>query len=333
MTTPQSSSLLVTGAAGFIGYHTAKALLERGESVVGVDNLNLYYDPKLKEARLQDLCSFPHFSFVRLDISDHKSMQQFWQAQGGFTRVIHLAAQAGVRHSLQDPFSYITSNIMGFMVILELCRYQDNLEHLIYASTSSIYGANQLLPFEESQRTDTPLSLYAATKSSNELMAQSYYHLYRMPIMGLRFFTVYGPWGRPDMSAFKFTQAILNDEPIEIFNHGKMRRDYTYIDDIVQGTLQALDRSYLSRPGRTRHPIYNLGNNLSEKLVDFIEILEKALGKTAQKVYLPHQPGDIIETCADIKNAHIDLGFAPATPIEIGIPRFVEWYQSYYQRS
>lgn len=326
------SSLLVTGAAGFIGYHTAKALLEREEAVVGIDNLNSYYDPKLKEARLDDLRRFPNFSFVHLDISDNKAMQQFWKAHGGFTRVIHLAAQAGVRYSLQDPFPYVTSNVMGFMVILELCRYQDNLEHLVYASTSSIYGANQVLPFEENQRTDTPLSLYAATKRSNELMAQSYYHLYQMPIMGLRFFTVYGPWGRPDMSAFKFTNAILSDKPIEIFNNGAMRRDYTYIDDIVQGTLRALDRFYLSKPGQVHHPLYNLGNNLSEKLTDFIEILEKTLGKTAQKVYLPHQPGDVIETCADIKRAHIDLSFTPATPIEVGIPRFVEWYRSYYQR-
>jgi UDP-glucuronate 4-epimerase len=331
--TTTSSSLLVTGAAGFIGYHTSKALLERGESVVGIDNLNNYYDPKLKEARLQDLRTYPHFSFVHLDVSDYKTMQQFWQRYGGFSRIIHLAAQAGVRYSLQDPFPYVTSNVMGFMVILELCRHQNNLQHLVYASTSSIYGANTVLPFEETQRADHPLSLYAATKRSNELMAQSYYHLYQMPIMGLRFFTVYGPWGRPDMSAFKFTRAILRDEPIEIFNNGEMRRDYTYIDDIVQGTLQALDHPHLSRPGQAHHPLYNLGNNRSEKLMDFIVTLEKTLGKTAQKIYLPHQQGDVVETYADIKRAQTELGFTPMIPIEVGIPRFVDWYQSYYHGS
>ncbi|MEI8295162.1 MAG: NAD-dependent epimerase/dehydratase family protein [Alphaproteobacteria bacterium] len=325
-----ASPILVTGAAGFIGYHTSKALLERGESVVGIDNLNSYYDPKLKEARLQALREFPHFSFTKLDVSDYPAMQQFWKHHDGFRQVIHLAAQAGVRYSLQDPFPYITSNVMGFMVILELCRHQDNLQHLIYASTSSIYGANTVLPFEESQRADTPLSLYAATKRSNELMAQSYYHLYQMPIMGLRFFTVYGPWGRPDMSAFKFTHAILNDEPIEIFNNGQMRRDYTYIDDIVQGTLRGLDRPHLSQPGQTHHPIYNLGAQVPEKLMDFIATLEKTLGLTAKKIYLPHQPGDVLETYADITRAQTDLGFQPTTPIDVGIQNFVNWYQSYY---
>lgn len=325
-----NTPILVTGAAGFIGYHVSKALLDRGERVVGVDNLNNYYDPQLKKARLGGLASHPHFTFYQLDVGHSAAMEIFWQDHGGFQRIIHLAAQAGVRYSLENPFPYIQSNITGFLVLLELARQQDKMEHFIYASTSSVYGGNTTLPFEETQRVDHPLSLYAVTKRANELMAQSYYHLYQLPLMGLRFFTVYGPWGRPDMSLFKFVQAITGKKAIPVFNHGDMRRDFTYVDDIVQGTVNALDRPHLSGPGQASHPLYNLGNNRSEKLMDFISILEKSLGLTAEKTFLPHQQGDVVETCADIKRAQRDLDFLPKTPIEVGVPHFVRWYKSYY---
>lgn len=323
--------VLVTGAAGFIGYHVSKALLDRGENVVGIDSLNAYYDPQLKKARLDLLTPNPRFTFHHLDISQRESMEECWKVYGGFRRIIHLAAQAGVRYSLENPFPYVQSNITGFLVLLELVKYQDTIEHFVYASTSSVYGGNTKLPFDESQHVDHPLSLYAVTKRANELMAQAYYHLYQIPLLGLRFFTVYGPWGRPDMSLFKFVRAILEDKPIPIFNHGNMRRDFTYIDDIVQGTLNALDRPYLSKPGQDAHPLYNLGNNKSEELMDFIAILEKTLGKTAQKTFLPRQQGDVVETYANIEKSKKDLNFFPKTPITVGVPRFIEWYQSYYR--
>lgn len=328
--TATKDPVFVTGVAGFIGFHVAQALLARGESVVGIDNMNSYYDIRLKKARLEILQSDPRFSFAQIDLSHRDDMEKFWHQHGGFQRVIHLAAQAGVRYSIQDPFPYVTSNVMGFMVMLELIRHQKDVKHFIYASTSSVYGTNTDLPFHESQRTDTPVSLYAATKRSNELMAQSYYHLYQLPILGLRFFTVYGPWGRPDMSIFKFTRAILKGQPIEVFNQGQMRRDYTYIDDIVQGVLNALDRPHLSHPGQHHHPIYNLGNQRSEKLTDFIQVLETSLGQTAEKIYLPQQQGDICETYADIGKAHEDLNFSPQTPISEGVPKFVDWYRMHW---
>jgi UDP-glucuronate 4-epimerase len=322
--------ILVTGAAGFIGFHTCLRLLKDGKVVVAVDNMNPYYDVKLKEDRLQQLQAYPNFHFHNTDISDREAMVRVWQAHAPIHHVIHLAAQAGVRYSLVDPYPYITSNIMGFMVILELCRYQPGFQHLVYASTSSVYGTNKEMPFTETQRTDSPMSLYAATKRSNELMAQSYHYLYELPVTGLRFFTVYGPWGRPDMAAFKFMKAMLAGEPIDVYNHGKMARDYTYIDDIVGGILGAL-----THPPKTEkdqlHPVYNLGNNHSESLMDFIEILEKAMNITAMKNFMPLQDGDVPVTSADISAAIRDFNYAPSTRIAEGIPRLVAWYKDYNQ--
>jgi len=323
-----SSPIIVTGAAGFIGFHTALTLLKKGNTVVGIDNLNSYYDVKLKEDRLKQLKEFPNFHFHQVDISNYQEMKTVWDKYAPILKVIHLAAQAGVRFSLIDPFPYVTSNIMGFLVILELCRYQPGFQHLVYASTSSVYGTNKEIPFSEDQRTDSPMSLYAATKRSNELMAQSYHHLYGLPITGLRFFTVYGPWGRPDMSAFKFIKAMLNKEPIDVYNNGKMGRDYTYIDDIVAGILGAL--AHIPQVTKDQHhPVYNLGNNRSENLMNFIETLEKTLNIMATKNFLPLQKGDVPFTAADISAAQRDFGYTPSTPIEIGIPRFVAWYKEY----
>jgi len=319
---------MVTGTAGFIGFHTALALLKKGKTVIGVDNLNPYYSVKLKEDRLRLLQAYPNFHFHKVDLSDQEAMARIWQSHAPILQVIHLGAQAGVRFSLVDPFPYITSNIMGFMVILELCRHQPNFQHLVYASTSSVYGTNKEIPFREDQRVDSPMSLYAATKRSNELMAQSYHHLYALPVTGLRFFTVYGPWGRPDMSAFKFMKAMLAGEPIDIYNHGKMARDYTYIDDIVAGILGAL----IHPPKSTKdqlHPIYNLGNNHSESLMDFIETLEKELNITAMKNFLPLQDGDVPATAADISAAARDFGYSPSTRISEGVARLVAWYKEY----
>lgn len=320
--------IMVTGTAGFIGFHTALSLLKQGKTVLGIDNLNPYYDVTLKHDRLKQLYQYPNFHFHEVDISNREAMEQIWQDHAPIHEVIHLAAQAGVRYSLLDPYPYITSNIMGFMVVLELCRHQPNFKHLVYASTSSVYGTNKEMPFTESQRTDSPMSLYAATKKSNELMAQSYYHLYNLPLTGLRFFTVYGPWGRPDMSAYKFIKAILAGESIDVYNNGKMARDYTYIDDIVAGILGALSHVPEYKQGQ-QHPIYNLGNNKKESLMDFIGILEQTMNVTAKKNYLPLQDGDVPETVADISAASRDFGYKPTTPIHVGLPRLVAWYKEY----
>jgi UDP-glucuronate 4-epimerase len=324
--------IMVTGAAGFIGFSTSLSLLNKGKTVVGIDNLNPYYDVNLKKDRLKQLQVFPNFHFHEVDISNREAMKLIWQTHAPIHHVVHLAAQAGVRYSLIDPFPYIISNIMGFMVILELCRYQPGFEHLVYASTSSVYGTNKEMPFSEEQRTDSPMSLYAATKRSNELMAQSYAHLYALPATGLRFFTVYGPWGRPDMSAFKFMKAMLANQPIDVYNHGKMSRDYTYIDDIVAGILGALNHKPTIVKGQL-HPVYNIGNNRQESLMDFIEMIEKSLGITAIKNFLPLQDGDVPETAADISHACQDFGYNPSTPISVGIPRFVGWYRDYHEKT
>lgn len=323
-----TSPIMVTGAAGFIGFHTALTLLKQGKAVVGVDNMNPYYSVMLKEDRLKLLKEYPCFSFHQVDISNREDMKRVWDTHAPIHQVIHLAAQAGVRYSLVDPYPYITSNIMGFMVILELCRYQAGFQRLVYASTSSVYGTNREMPFSETQRTDSPMSLYAATKRSNELMAQSYHYLYHLPVTGLRFFTVYGPWGRPDMSAFRFMKAMLAGEPIDVYNHGKMARDYTYIDDIVNGILGALGHQPKVAPDQL-HPVYNLGNHHSESLMDFIGVLEKSLNMTAIKNFLPMQEGDVPATAADISAAIRDFGFSPSTRIEEGIPLLVAWYKSY----
>lgn len=321
--------IMVTGAAGFIGFHTALSLLKEGKTVIGVDNLTPYYNVNLKKDRLKQLQSYSTFHFHEVDISNREAMEKIWQTYAPIFQVVHLAAQAGVRYSLIDPYPYITSNVMGFMVILELCRHQPNFKHLVYASTSSVYGTNKEMPFSEDQRTDSPMSLYAATKRSNELMAQSYHHLYALPVTGLRFFTVYGPWGRPDMSAFKFMDAMLTGKPIDVYNHGKMARDYTYIDDIVSGILGALNHPPQT-PKDQLHPVYNLGNDRSESLMDFIGLLEKALNITAIKNFLPLQDGDVPATAANIQAAKRAFGFAPSTPIEVGIPRLVAWYKEYH---
>jgi len=320
--------VMVTGAAGFIGFHTALSLLNQGKTVVGVDNMNPYYNVQLKEDRLKQLQVYPNFHFHKMDISDRDGMKHIWDAHAPIHHVIHLAAQAGVRYSLIDPFPYITSNIMGFMVILELCRHQPGFQHLVYASTSSVYGTNKEMPFVETQRTDSPISLYAATKRSNELMAQSYHYLYHLPVTGLRFFTVYGPWGRPDMSAFKFIKAMLAGESIDVYNHGQMARDYTYIDDIVSGILGALN--HLPKTANDQlHPVYNLGNHHSESLMDFIQVLEDTLGIKAVKNFLPLQDGDVPATSADISAATRDFGYAPSMRIRDGIPLLVSWYRQY----
>ena len=323
-------TVLVTGAAGFIGYHVANALLARGERVVGVDNLNDYYDVTLKHARLARLETQANFTFRRVDIADQAAVDAMAVADGPFSGVVHLAAQAGVRYSLENPMAYIRSNIVGQTVILEMCRHMDGLEHLVYASSSSVYGGNTKLPFAVEDRVDAPVSLYAATKRADELIAHSYAHLYRLPSTGLRFFTVYGPWGRPDMAAYLFVQAILAGQPIKVFNNGNMSRDFTYIDDIVDGVVRVLDRPPGESKSTPPHNLYNIGNNQPEALLDFIAVLEAALGRTAEKDLLPLQPGDVPETFADISAISRDTGFAPATPIADGVPKFVAWYRDYH---
>jgi UDP-glucuronate 4-epimerase len=320
--------VLLTGAAGFIGYHVAEALLARGDTVVGVDNLNAYYEVSLKQARLAQLTSKPGFSFVRADISDREAMASVASAHPDVTHVVHLAAQAGVRYSLQDPYTYIMSNVMGQVVLLELARGFKKLEHFVYASSSSVYGGNTKLPFSIDDETEKPNSLYAATKKADELIGHTYAHLYAIPSTGLRFFTVYGPWGRPDMAAFLFTNAILKGEPIRVFNHGEMWRDFTYIDDIVAGVLAAVAHKPSGKPP---HAVYNLGNHKSEKLTDFIATIETALGRKAEYRFEPMQAGDVEKTYADIDASRRDLGFEPRVPISEGIPRFVKWYQDYYR--
>jgi UDP-glucuronate 4-epimerase len=331
---------LVTGAAGFIGYHVAERLLARGDEVVGLDNLNSYYDPALKQARLDRLRRHPAFRFARLELADRSDMEHLFRSER-FPRVIHLAAQAGVRYSVTHPHSYIESNLVGFLHVLEGCRHY-GAEHLTYASTSSVYGMNTSMPFSVHQGVDHPVSLYAATKKANELMAHSYAHLYRLPTTGLRFFTVYGPWGRPDMALFLFTRAILEGRPIDIFNHGKMRRDFTYIDDIAEGVVRVSDRAAAPDdawsgdhpdPATSSAPyrVYNIGNSEPAQLMDFIAALERALGRTAEKNYLAMQPGDVPATAADVAELVRDVGFKPGTTIESGVARFVEWYREYHR--
>ncbi|WP_072392328.1 NAD-dependent epimerase [Hyphomicrobium sp. CS1GBMeth3] len=331
--------VLVTGAAGFIGAATAQALLSRGDTVVGLDNLNAYYDVSLKRARLALLEGQPNFQFIKCDLKDRADMEEVFAVHKP-ERVVHLAAQAGVRYGLENPHSYVDSNLTGFLHILEGCRQHD-IAHLVYASSSSVYGGNTNMPFSVHDNVDHPLSLYAATKKANELLAHSYSHLYGLPTTGLRFFTVYGPWGRPDMSLFLFTRRILAGEPIEVFNYGQHARDFTYIDDIVEGVVRTLDRIAQPDPawsgddpdpGTSNAPyrLYNIGNNRPVELMDLIATLETALGRKAEKVMAPLQPGDVPRTCADIDALVADIGFQPKTPIEDGVQRFVAWYKGYY---
>ena len=320
-------TILITGAAGFIGSALSLALLERGENVVGIDNLNNYYDTALKEARLARHKQHANFTFEKLDISDRDGILALAKRHSGIRGIVNLAAQAGVRHSLVDPYIYVQSNVMGQVVMLELARRLYGLKHYVYASSSSVYGGNTELPFSTAQPVEKPNSLYAATKRSDELIGYAYAHLYGIPSTGLRFFTVYGPWGRPDMAPMLFTRAILAGEPISVFNHGEMWRDFTFIDDIVNGIVRALDRPPAQMPP---HALYNLGNHKSEKLLDFIGVLESALGRKAHMKFEPMQAGDVASTYADIEASRNDLGFEPSTPISVGIPKFIEWYRRYY---
>ena len=319
-------SILVTGAAGFIGFHVARMFLDRGERVVGIDNLNDYYDVSLKEARLARLREYHNFSFAKLDIADRDQIFDLVESHPDLRDVIHLAAQAGVRYSLQDPFCYIDANVMGTLVMLEAVRRVRGLRGMVYASSSSVYGANTKQPFSVGDPVEHPVSLYGATKRSCELIAESYTRLYGLPLTGLRFFTVYGPWGRPDMAAYLFTRAILAGEPIQVFNEGRMARDFTYIDDIVAGIGAAADRP----AAIGEHRIYNLGNHRPEQLLDFIGVLERLLGRTAIKRLLPMQLGDVPASYADIETARRDLGFEPRVTIETGLAAFVEWYRQYH---
>ncbi|MBK9029526.1 MAG: NAD-dependent epimerase [Propionivibrio sp.] len=330
--------ILVTGAAGFIGLHVSRRLLERGDEVVGIDNLNDYYDPRLKHARLDTLNSFANFRFVRMDVADAAALGSLCAIEK-FNRVIHLAAQAGVRYSLTNPQAYIQSNLVGFANVLEACRHH-GVEHLVYASSSSVYGANTRMPFSVHDEVNHPVSLYAATKKSNELMAHSYSHLFGLPTTGLRYFTVYGPWGRPDMSPWLFTSAILEGRPIDVFNHGKMQRDFTYVEDIAEGTVRAMDRVAAPNmdfdgdkpdPGSSRAPyrVYNIGNHQPVELMTFIETIENALGREAQKNFLPMQAGDVLATYADIDDLRRDVGFEPKTPLCEGIARWTAWFREY----
>jgi UDP-glucuronate 4-epimerase len=332
--------IAVTGAAGFIGYHTARRLLDRGDRVVGLDNLNDYYDPTLKEARLARLQADERFSFERIDIGDREAMAALF-ARTRPDRVIHLAAQAGVRYSLVNPHAYTDSNVTGFLNVLEGCR-QNGVEHLVYASTSSVYGMNTRQPFSEHQNVDHPVSLYAATKKANELMAHTYAHLFGLSVTGLRFFTVYGPWGRPDMALFRFTRGILAGEPIPVFNSGQMIRDFTYVDDIVEGVVRVTDSPARPNPDWTGddpdpatssapYRVFNIGNNMPVLLLDCIAMLEECLGRKAAMELLPMQPGDVVSTMADVSELERAVGFRPSTPLREGIARFVQWYREYYQ--
>ena len=332
--------VLVTGAAGFIGSHVAHRLLDRGEEVVGLDNVNDYYDPNLKLARLARLEAKKGFSFTKLDVADRAGMEAIF-TKHRFGRVVHLAAQAGVRYSLTNPYAYVESNIVGFQNILEGCRHH-GCRHLVYASSSSVYGANETLPFSVHHNVDHPLSLYAASKKANELFAHAYSNLFALPTTGLRFFTVYGPWGRPDMALFLFTKSILEGKPIQVFNHGHHRRDFTYIDDIAEGILRTLD--HVAAPNRdwsgakpdpatSRGPwrVYNIGNGNPVELLRYIEVIEQCLGRKAQMELLPLQPGDVPDTAADCEALEIDCGYRPNTPVEVGVERFVKWYREYYK--
>jgi len=318
-------TVLLTGAAGFIGAAVSHALLDRGDAVIGIDNLVPYYDVTLKQARLARLTARPGFTFHQADISDRDAMLALAGPQ--ISHIVHLAAQPGVRYSLENPYAYVTANVMGQVVMLELARALPGLKHFVYASSSSVYGANEKTPFAVGDAVDHPNSLYAATKRADELFGHTYAHLYGLPATGLRFFTVYGPWGRPDMAPILFATAIARGEPIKVFNHGQMWRDFTYIDDIVSGVVKALDRPPTQTPP---HALYNLGNNRSEKLTDFIAALEQALGRKAIMEMAPMQKGDVPATYADIDASMRDLGYAPTTPISIGIPKFVDWFKAYY---
>ncbi len=332
--------ILVTGVAGFIGSHVAQRLLARGDQVLGIDNLNDYYDVTLKKARLARLQGQAGFEFIEMDISDRGAMADLF-AQQEINRVVHLAAQAGVRYSIENPHAYVDSNLVGFVNVLEGCRHAV-VAHLVYASSSSVYGANERLPFSVHDNIDHPLSLYAATKKANELMAHTYSSLYQLPTTGLRFFTVYGPWGRPDMALFKFTKNILAGEPIDVFNYGKHRRDFTYIDDIVEGVLRTLDHTAEINPqwdgakpdpGTSQAPwrVYNIGNSQPVELLNYIQCIEQALGKKATLNLLPLQPGDVPDTFADVADLVADVGYQPATSVETGVARFIEWYRDYYR--
>lgn len=346
--------ILVTGTAGFIGYHLARRLIERGDQVVGLDSINDYYDPAVKYGRLEQTGivkkqieydklmnseKYENYQFIQLSLEDKQNLDRLFSHQK-FDRVCNLAAQAGVRYSLINPQAYIDSNIVGFINVLESCRHND-IEHLAYASSSSVYGLNESMPFSTCDNVDHPVSLYAASKKSNELMAHTYSHLFGLPTTGLRFFTVYGPWGRPDMALFLFTKAILEDKPIDVFNHGKMRRDFTYIDDIVEGVIRVIDHPPVANPnwtGKTPDPscskapykVYNIGNSSPVELMDFIEAIEKSLGKQAQKNMMPIQPGDVPATWADVSDLVEDLDYRPDTPIQVGVDRFIDWYKNFY---
>ena len=321
--------ILVTGAAGFIGYHVSEALLARGEEVVGVDNVNDYYDVNLKRARLERLQKHNGFNFHRVDISDFVAMKGVVAGAGDLRRVVHLAAQAGVRYSIENPFAYVQANLVGHMSILEICRNQPNFENLVYASSSSVYGGNTKLPFSVDDRTDTPVSLYAATKKADELMSHCYGHLYGFPQTGLRFFTVYGPWGRPDMAMYIFCKAISEGRAVPVYNNGDMKRDFTFIDDIVAGVIASLDNPSVSVNGQAPCRLYNIGNHRSEPLMRMIGLIEEALGKKAEIDFQPMQPGDVKESFADIDTISADLGYKPTTPIDVGVPKFVDWFKAY----
>lgn len=336
--------ILVTGAAGFIGFHICKSLLKKKHEVVGLDNINDYYDAKLKFDRLKELgvleeeaknqnslaksSIYSNFSFVRMALEDRKNLPELFK-NISFDIVCNLAAQAGVRYSLENPEAYVDSNLVGFLNILEASRH-NNVKHLVYASSSSVYGANEKVPFETKDCVDNPVSLYAATKKSNELMAHTYSHLFNLPTTGLRFFTVYGPWGRPDMAMFLFTDAILNDRPIKVFNNGQLERDFTYIDDIVEGVTKIIETNTADQKTSIPYKVYNIGNNQSVKLMDFIQAIEECLGIEAKKNMLPMQPGDVIKTWADVNDLIKDYGYRPNTPVKEGISRFIDWYKSYY---
>ncbi|SMF54356.1 UDP-glucuronate 4-epimerase [Alteromonadaceae bacterium Bs31] len=333
--------VLVTGAAGFIGYHLSEKLLARGDEVVGIDNLNDYYDVNLKLSRLEHLKAHQAFSFTKLDLADRAGMEQLFQDHA-FDRVVNLAAQAGVRYSIENPHAYVDSNLVGFVNILEGCRHS-NVAHLSYASSSSVYGANTLQPFSELHNVDHPVSLYAASKKANELMAHTYSNLFKLPTTGLRFFTVYGPWGRPDMALFLFTKGILDQQPINIFNNGQMIRDFTYIDDIVEGVVRVTDKIPTANPEWNSdkpdpsssfcpYRVFNIGNNTPVKLMDFVEAIEKATEKTAIKNMMPIQPGDVPSTCADVSALEQEVDFKPSTSVQDGVNKFVSWYREYYQK-
>jgi UDP-glucuronate 4-epimerase len=330
--------ILVTGAAGFVGFHVARRLLADGRPVVGIDNLNAYYDPALKQARLDELAKDQGFRFIKLDLADCAGMTALF-SEYRFPQVIHLAAQAGVRHSLVDPHAYADANLTGFLNVLEGCRHAKS-RHLVYASSSSVYGANTQMPFSTAQNVDHPLSLYGATKKANELMAHAYAHLFGVPTTGLRFFTVYGPWGRPDMAMWLFTDAILAGRPIKLFNHGSMRRDFTYVDDVTEAVVRLIDRPAAGDPSwsgdrpdpaTSRGPwrVYNIGNHTPVEVCEVVRLIEEAVGKAAIRELMPMQPGDVPETCADVNDLRRDVGFTPATPINVGVGRFVDWFRAY----